>query len=370
MNRLVTAGIVTIVLVGCNSILNNERGELVVEGETTNDPTTPSTSSSSGGTSNNPDPGTPSQPISGDAGQPTAPDGGQCATGQMLCNNACVSITDPLYGCGNPACTPCALGHASSACQGRTCVVATCDPGFADCDKNPANGCEVDLSKPASCGACNAVCPATSPICAPMGQSFTCTTGCMPNAPLLCGAECVDPASSENHCGGCNNACPAVANATSECTGGQCTFTCSPGFNKCNGGCTVASDPNACGPTCAVCNAPANGAPTCANNACAFSCNPGFNACNGGCTAANDPNACGPTCAVCTAPANAAPVCASNACTFQCNAGFADCNMNAVDGCEAVLASDAANCGVCGRACPAGSTCQAGACTEPVDAGP
>ena len=322
MNRLVTASIVTLILVGCNSILKNEPGELASADDDTT-PTNPSTSSSSGGSSSgntiDEDTGAPPQPISGDAGQPTMPDGGQCATGQMLCNNACVSITDPLYGCGNPACTPCSVAHASAACQGRTCVVAACDPGFADCDKNPANGCEADLSKATSCGACNAVYPATAPVCAPSAGTFACTTGCPANAPLLCGAECVDPATSENHCGGCNIACPVVANSTSACNAGQCTFTCNAGFNKCGAGCTVATDPAACGPACTVC----------------------------------------PT------PPNAAPLCSNNACTFQCTAGHADCNLNPADGCEAVLATDPANCGLCGRACPVGSTCQAGACTAP-----
>jgi hypothetical protein len=327
MNRLVTASVVTVLLVGCNTILNNEPGTLASDDGTSNDTTTPppSSSSSSGGSSSSGNTGgqDASTPIDLDAGQPTPPDGGTCATGQMLCNNACVSITDPLYGCGNPACTPCKLDHATAACQGRTCAVAACDPGFADCDKNPANGCEVDLSKATSCGACNAVCPATAPVCAPSGAGFACTTGCTAAAPLLCGAECVDPATSENHCGACNHKCPDVPNGTTACTAGACSFTCKPGYNKCGGACTVATDPAACGPACTVC----------------------------------------PT------PANATPMCTNDACTFSCAAGFADCNLNPADGCESQLATDAANCGLCGRACPAGSTCSMGACTPPPDAG-
>jgi hypothetical protein len=322
MKRLVTASMVMFVLVGCNAILDNEKGTLAEDdGQSTEtNPTPPSNNGSSSGDTSSSSSSGSTQPVGGDAGQPVTPsDGGTCATGQMLCNNACVSITDPLYGCGNPACTPCKLDHAASACQGRACVVATCDPGFADCDKNPANGCEVDFSKPTSCGACNAVCPPTAPVCAPMGAGFACTTGCPTNAPLLCGAECVDPATSENHCGACNNKCPDVPNGTTECTASACSFTCKAGYHKCGAGCVVATDPNACGPTCTVC--------------------------------ATHPNS--------------MPMCTNDTCTFQCSAGFADCNLNAADGCEAALATDPANCGICGRVCPAGDTCQAGACVAP-----
>ncbi|AWV88873.1 hypothetical protein [Bradymonas sediminis] len=53
----------------------------------------------------------------------------------------------------------------------NTCVL-TCDDGFADCDADSANGCEVDLSADLeNCGACGTVCTATNlnylPLCAP-----------------------------------------------------------------------------------------------------------------------------------------------------------------------------------------------------------
>jgi hypothetical protein len=49
--------------------------------------------------------------------------------------------------------------------------------------------------------------------------------------------------------------------------------------------------------------------------------------------------------------------------TGGCAAGWADCNTTAPDanGCETNL-STTANCGACGRACPAGSVCSSGSC--------
>jgi hypothetical protein len=45
-----------------------------------------------------------------------------------------------------------------------------------------------------------------------------------------------------------------------------------------------------------------------------------------------------------------------------CRVGLADCDANAANGCEVALDASAENCGACGNACGAGSTCVAGAC--------
>lgn len=53
----------------------------------------------------------------------------------------------------------CLLPNAIAECRGGACVFASCEPGFADCDDDESNGCEVDLqSDRASCGACGHQC--------------------------------------------------------------------------------------------------------------------------------------------------------------------------------------------------------------------
>jgi hypothetical protein len=57
-------------------------------------------------------------------------------------------------------------GEASTDTDG-----VVCRPGFADCDRDPSNGCEADLSDPSHCGACSKSCTLTD------GTELTCDQG-------------------------------------------------------------------------------------------------------------------------------------------------------------------------------------------------
>lgn len=105
----------------------------------------------------------------------------------------------------------------------------TCGTGFANCDDNVGNGCEVNLN--------------------------------------------ADPL----HCGTCRNAC-SDANGEAVCAGGQCGTTCSPGFDSCDSdiatGCETdiqtVDDCGGCGVTCEFDNASAQcSSGTCEFDACA-----------------------------------------------------------------------------------------------------
>jgi hypothetical protein len=143
---------------------------------------------------------------------------GQCPSGQKPCNGTCVSNSSTTYGCGSADCAPCVLTNVAdficdrnkacapsqcvpdyktcpndqahpgtcqidtahdanncsdcgvhcqvpangiAGCAGGVCAIKSCNPPYDDCDHDPDNGCETDLSAdPLNCGACRHACPA------------------------------------------------------------------------------------------------------------------------------------------------------------------------------------------------------------------
>ncbi len=307
-----------------------------------------------------------------------------CAAGFGDCDanpsNGCeTSLRTTVTSCGTCG-RVCALANATAACDAGACVVSRCNAGFADCDGSAANGCEVDTrSTLASCGMCGRA-------CAPANATGACASGVCAIARCNAGfADCNgDPAdgcevntlTSTANCGGCGNACSA-AGGTASCAAGACSIVCATGRANCNGnaadGCEVdttasLSHCGMCGRACAL----ANATPTCSAGACAVaSCNAGFGNCDGaaanGCEVnlTNTATSCGLCGRACALP-NATAACAAGACAIaMCNAGFADCDGVASNGCEVNLTTSPANCGACRAACNATggtATCAGGVC--------
>src|SRR5439155_9544149 len=125
--------------------------------------------------------------------------------------NGCETAIDSnVSRCGS--CSPCALPNVSTyTCTAGVCGINVCKSTFADCDFDPANGCEISTSS--------------------------------------------DP----NHCGGCG-ACALPHVSVNNCVAGSCTIgTCDVGFKSCDtstaNGCEtdVSSDPTHCGSCTTVC---------------------------------------------------------------------------------------------------------------------
>ncbi len=296
--------------------------------------------------------------------------------------NGCeTDLTTSLTHCGmcGMACAP--PPHAAATCVAGRCGMGACETGYADCDGNPANGCEVNLRADTSnCGTCGTVClfPGAGAACS-LGTCVRtmCTLGmgdCDGNA-----SDCeVTFATSVTNCGRCGNAC-SFAHAAAVCTAGVCGFTrCDTGWGDCDGnpmnGCEtdLTSSASNCGVCGTVCVFP-GGTGVCRGGVCALaSCETGRDNCDGvamnGCEVDIRSNLmnCG-TCGVpCATRPNSAPYCSSSVCGMTCSTGFENCDRLEANGCETDIRTSVANCGSCGGLCsPPGATgaCSGGVCT-------
>jgi hypothetical protein len=135
-------------------------------------------------------------------------------------------------------------GDGGEGGQGCASPLTVCDSGCTDTSVDPAN-----------CGACGNGCPA------PAGALATCERS-------TCGYRCdglhddcnrqpedgceTDITSELGNCGFCGNGCPTVRGSTTTCEGGMCGFLCDRGFADCRPdtpGCEtfLLNDPGNCG---------------------------------------------------------------------------------------------------------------------------
>jgi len=290
------------------------------------------------------------------------------------CMNDAVDGAETDVDCGGDACMPCIAG--------RTCAVGTdCESGVCSetecsapaCDDRVKNGKETSVD----CGGDCSPCPADEPCM--LGKDCL-SSECNDE---ICGSECADgfancDKQNDNaceintktdleNCGFCGNVCD-LPHATAECSSGQCrikTDGCAVGFQDCNGnpedGCEVDLKTNKL--NCGACNKVCpdlNGEPSCDAGSCKITCSAGFEDCDentdNGCeinTKTNSKN-CGVCEKVCPAAAGYSAYCKDSACgQTLCAAGKGDCNGDPADACETTTSNDVNNCGGCGVKCEA-----------------
>jgi hypothetical protein len=304
-----------------------------------------------------------------------------CPTGQTCCGGGCVDPQANAAHCGGCG-SVCAVPNGAPACVNGTCAVDRCNGAFADCDGTAANGCEVNTQTAlAHCGACNAACatrPNTAVVCEAGRCGYTCNPGFADcDGDPANGCE-VDTRTSAAHCGACNRGC-APPNATGACVDSACTVAaCSTGFGDCDANASNGCETDLrgavanCGMCGRACPAAANTVPSCVTGTCAATCVAGFGECDGdrsnGCETelANSVAHCGSCGRSCLTANVTAATCAGATCRITtCATGFADCDGNASNGCETDTRVSPGNCGMCGNACSVmggAATCRASVC--------
>jgi hypothetical protein len=82
-------------------------------------------------------------------------------SGTTLCGDTCVDLDTDAKNCGacGSECKTFLPNAKGSECSDGKCVISQCKTDYGDCDKNLANGCEVNLMiNTANCGSCGNAC--------------------------------------------------------------------------------------------------------------------------------------------------------------------------------------------------------------------
>jgi len=295
-------------------------------------------------------------------------DADACPSGQSACRGICEDTKVDPNNCGScgTSCASLANAASSNGCNAGVCSI-TCAAGFADCDRNPSNGCETNLeTSVANCGSCGNACAIANG--AAQCVSGSCTASSCSAGFTNCGTSCSTLQADQNNCGACGSVCSITSGVgTAACSSGACNRTCKPGLNQtlCGTGCfDLSSDPNNCASCGHVCANLANAATSCNGGTCLNTCNPGFSACSGACVnQQSDPNncgTCGTTCSgyqYCELPNNGGII----QC-FNCQLGVS-CSLGPVQGASC-------SAGVCQLAplaayCTQNNQCASGHCAIP-----
>jgi hypothetical protein len=195
-----------------------------------------------------------------------------CKSGLSCCSGFCSDTTKDLANCGGCG-LACQGINAAALCLNSVCRLA-CTPGFGDCNQSGADGCEADLSAdPANCGACRLNCGYDNAlgIC----TASACSMGACQDGYADCdkqgGNGCeVHTAESADNCGACGHHC-LIAHGSAACAASACAVrSCDTGWGDCDlspdGGCETNTQASA--KNCGGCNQPCPEGNACVEGAC------------------------------------------------------------------------------------------------------
>ncbi|MGC8927634.1 MAG: choice-of-anchor D domain-containing protein, partial [Myxococcota bacterium] len=298
--------------------------------------------------------------------------GSNCDPNHMDCNNDPIDgcetdITSSIEHCGgcNRLCAP---ANATAKCLNKSCIIESCNTDYENCNGDVSDGCEANLkSSITNCGYCNHNCGDNS-LCD--NGSCVCKSGykdCDNNPDNGCETDILTDLS---HCGDCNKRCSTDNTFLNKCDNGECKIvTCSLGFEDCDkivsNGCEV--DIRSNNDNCGACGNRCNQNATCKNSGC--QCISGYSNCNGtwsdGCEVNinADVNNCGSCNKKCNLPNTSDVICDSGNCKIvKCATNFGNCDSNDLNGCESDLRTDSNNCGSCGSKCNNNASCINSSC--------
>ncbi len=132
--------------------------------------------------------------------------------GYYKCNNQYTQLSSDGNNCG--ACgNVCSLPNATSQCVNNSCAVKSCNNGFGNCNNQQGDGCETNFYTDVNnCGSCGNVCSSNNNangVCTQGICSVICNGGfsnCNNNPNDGCESDLsIDP----NNCGACGIVCPS-----------------------------------------------------------------------------------------------------------------------------------------------------------------
>lgn len=164
-----------------------------------------------------------------------------CPEGLTCCTNACIDPTNNVDNCGGCG-KKCSVVNGSPACTAGKCVIASCKTPFENCDGNAANGCETDTTASRDhCGGCGKP-------CAPKNASGACALGVCKVGSCSSGfGDCngdptdgceVDLTNDPKNCGACGSAPTETCNLRDDNCNGKCDDVdgCRKGIHRSSNG--------------------------------------------------------------------------------------------------------------------------------------